>query len=195
MNLKVNEIFYSLQGEGVRQGEASIFIRLSGCDLCCAFCDTDHAAGELMSVDRIGMAIGRYPCRWIVWTGGEPALQLTDSILSFFKGCGYRQAVESNGRHRLSDLLDYTVVSPKGRDTGYARTINRRVDEVRLPVAEGMEIPAIELLPDAGHYCLSPIFTDDDRSTQANIRYCVDYVCEHPAWRLSIQMHKMIGIE
>jgi organic radical activating enzyme len=195
MNLKVNEIFYSLQGEGVRQGEASIFIRLSGCNLKCSFCDTDHAAGEAMSIDRIWAGIRPFPCRWIVWTGGEPTLQLTDDVLTFFKARGYRQAIESNGYRPLSPLLDYTVVSPKGLDTSYARSINRAVDELRLPVAEGAKIPAIETLPVATNYCLSPIFTDEEPSTRANIRYCVDYVRRHPDWRLSVQLHKWIGIE
>ena len=120
MNLNVNEMFYSLQGEGARQGEASIFIRLSGCNLKCDYCDTDYAEGKEMNLEQILIAIQSYPCQWIIWTGGEPTLQLSDEVLLFFKQQGYRQAIESDGHRKLSGLLDYTVVSPKGLDTTYA---------------------------------------------------------------------------
>jgi organic radical activating enzyme len=194
MNLNVNEIFYSLQGEGGRQGEASIFVRLSGCNLQCDFCDTDFAEGKVMHPGQILEEIRPFPCRWIVWTGGEPTLQLTGEILRFFRQQGYRQAIESNGHRPLPEGLDYTVVSPKGPDTAYARKINPRVDEVRLPVEKDRDIPPIETLPAAGQYFLSPVFTSDERSTQAHIRYCVDYIRRHPEWRLSLQIHKLIGI-
>ena len=194
MSLNVNEIFYSLQGEGARQGEASVFIRLSGCNLQCDFCDTDHSESRTMDLEQILDAIQSYPCRWIIWTGGEPALQLTDETLLFFKQHSYLQAIESNGHHKLSRLLDYTVVSPKGINPAYAKEINPEVNEVRLPVESGKKIPSIESLPVAQQYFLSPVFTGNACSTQANVRYCVEYIQKHPEWRLSVQMHKLIGI-
>jgi organic radical activating enzyme len=194
MNLNVKEIFYSLQGEGGRQGEASIFIRLTGCNLKCNFCDTDFAEGRDMNFGQIMAIIKQYSCKWIVWTGGEPTLQLTDEILLFFKKQGYLQAIESNGHKKLSDLLDYTVVSPKG-NPAYAGELNPEVDEVRIPVKKGMAIPSIDLLPAAKQYFLSPVFTTGMHSTNANIAYCVKYIKLHPEWRLSVQMHKLIGID
>ena len=194
MNLRVKEIFYSLQGEGGRQGAASIFVRLSGCNLKCDFCDTDFSGGEDMSREQILSQLRLYPCRWIVWTGGEPTLQLTDECLLFFKQAGFCQAIESNGCHQLSSLLDYTVVSPKGH-AGYARNINPRVDEIRLPLRENDDVPPMESLPEAKHYFLSPIFTENPADTKANIDYCVMQVKQNPAWRLSLQMHKWIGID
>ncbi|MDR3194798.1 MAG: 7-carboxy-7-deazaguanine synthase QueE [Tannerella sp.] len=194
MNLSVKELFYSLQGEGGRQGEASIFIRLSGCNLHCDFCDTDFNGGTDLSAGQILARIRAFPCQWIVWTGGEPTLQLTDDLLVFFRQAGYRQAIESNGHRPLSGLLDYTTVSPKG-NTGYAKKNNPRVDEIRLPVQNGDLLPSQSSLPDAGSYFLSPVFAADTRSTQANIRYCVEQVKLHPEWRLSLQIHKLIGIE
>lgn len=196
MNLKLKEIFYSLQGEGGRQGQASIFIRLAGCNLKCDFCDTDFETDtQDLSLQQIADLIQDYPVRWIIWTGGEPTLQLTDEVLLFFKQRGYQQAIESNGTKPLSPLLDYRVVSPKG-NSAYARQINSEVEEVRLPVQEGDIIPETNTLPDAQHYCLSPIFiANDDKQTRRNIDYCVHYILEHPTWKLSIQMHKLIGIE
>ena len=193
MNLKVKEIFYSLQGESGRQGAASIFIRLSGCNLKCDFCDTDFSGGEDMTCEQILSLIQIYPCKWIVWTGGEPTLQLADECLLFFKRAGFCQAIESNGHRRLSALLDYTAVSPKGI-TDYARKINPDVDEVRLTIRENDSIPPLESLPKAEHYFLSPVFTKNHEETMANIEYCVQQVKQNPQWRLSLQMHKLIGI-
>jgi organic radical activating enzyme len=88
MNLNVNEIFYSLQGEGGRTGQASIFIRLAKCNLACSFCDTDFERGVKMSLEEVFKEIEKYNCKWIIWTGGEPALQLNDKIVAFFKERG-----------------------------------------------------------------------------------------------------------
>jgi organic radical activating enzyme len=194
MNLRVKEIFYSLQGEGGRQGEASVFIRLTGCNLKCDFCDTDFSGGEKMQTDKILAMVREFPCRWLIWTGGEPTLQLTEEILSFFKQEGFYQAIESNGHYPLSALLDYTVVSPKG-ETGYAKKINPQVDEIRLPVKEQDNIPELNTLPTARYYFLSPVFTNNPATTKANIDYCVEQCKRNPAWRLSLQIHKLIGID
>ncbi len=193
MNLNVNEIFYSLQGEGGRMGEASIFIRLSKCNLACDFCDTDFESGKDMVLDEILQAIAVYPCRWIIWTGGEPTLQLSDEILVFFKNKGYKQAIESNGTRPLSTLLDYMVCSPKNNFSGIKK-INPSVDEIRLPVQSGDKLPAIEDLPHAQFYFLSPVFLDDSKATENNIQYCVEQIKQNPEWRLSLQMHKLIDI-
>ena len=193
MNLKVKEIFYSLQGEGGRQGEASIFVRLSGCNMKCDFCDTDFSGGEDMFCEQILSQIQKFPCHWIIWTGGEPTMQLTDACLQFFRDAGFRQAVESNGSNRLSALLDYTAVSPKGRMSD-ARTINPRVDEIRLPIRNNDRIPSIESLPEAQYYFLSPVFSNEPEETKANIDYCMQQILQSPKWRLSLQMHKLIGI-
>ena len=195
MKLKVKEIFYSLQGEGGRQGAASIFIRLSGCNLNCDFCDTDYSGGEEMSLEQILTAIQKFPCKWIVWTGGEPTLQLSEFCLLFFKSAGYLQAVESNGSNRLFSLFDYTVISPKEDTSDILQEKNMRVDEIRMPIRAGESIPLFESLPRAAYYFLSPIFTKNPAETKANIDYCVEQIKLHPEWRLSLQMHKLIGIE
>jgi organic radical activating enzyme len=195
MSLRVNEIFYSLQGEGGRQGEASIFVRLAGCNLKCDFCDTDFSAGTEMELSGILKVTSQYPCRWIVWTGGEPALQLASVDVAFFHGEGYFQAIESNGHYRLPDGLDYTVVSPKG-NVDYAAKINPVVDEIRLPVRVGDRLPDISILPRAVHYFVSPVFSDVASDvTNDNIAYCTDLVMQNPQWRLSLQIHKLIGIK
>jgi organic radical activating enzyme len=194
MNLNVKEIFYSLQGEGGRQGAASIFIRLTKCNLTCDFCDTDFAEGTDMTPEQILSFIRQFPCRWILWTGGEPTLQLTDDIVLFFKERGFLQAIESNGYKKLSKGLDYTVVSPKGNPC-YARKINPQVNEIRLPIRKDDPIPPTSSLPEADVYFLSPVFTANEDSTNENIAYCVEQIKRNTQWRLSLQVHKWIGIE
>jgi len=112
----------------------------------------------------------------------------------FFKQAGFLQAIESNGHNRLSPLLDYTVISPKGI-TDYAKSVNQQVDEIRQPVRKNDCIPTIESLPKASFYFLSPIFTKNTAETKANIYYCVNQIKQNPQWRLSLQIHKLIGIE
>ena len=192
MNLKVNEIFYSLQGEGGRTGMASIFIRLSGCNLACDFCDTDFANGEAMSADQILERISHYPCRQIVWTGGEPTLQLTDDIVVFFKEKGYWQAIETNGTHRIPSGIDYIACSPK-QNFGKIKTLMPEVDELRFPIKNGDVLPNIQILPKAKKYLLSPIF-DGNNVVRENIDYCIHLILDNPQWGLSLQIHKFIGI-
>jgi len=194
MNLNVNEIFYSLQGEGGRQGEASIFIRLTGCNLACDFCDTDFETGQDMSLEEILSGISSYHCLWIIWTGGEPTLQLNDEVLLFFKSKGYKQAIESNGLKPLSKLLDYTVCSPKGNNLTTIKKTNPKVNEIRLPVKSGDKLPEIHELPEADYYFLSPLFTSQSSVTAENISYCVELIKENPEWRLSVQLHQLINI-
>lgn len=193
MKLTVNEIFYSLQGEGGRNGEASIFIRLTMCNLACNFCDTDFAEGDDMTLEEILNVIGQYPCKWIIWTGGEPTIQLKDQHLAFFREKGYKQAIETNGTRRVPSLIDYITCSPKQEYESIQLRIPA-VDEIRMPIKKGDPIPDISVFPKADNYFLSPIF-DGNKMNEDNVAYCVELIKQHPEWRLSLQLHKLIHIE
>lgn len=193
MKLTVNEIFYSIQGEGGRQGEMSIFIRLTKCNLACSFCDTDFATGREMALDEILSEIKQFPCKWIIWTGGEPTIQLTDKHLEVFKSAGYKQAIETNGTRPVPSLIDYISCSPK---VNYEKikTVIPFAHEIRMPLAKGEVLPDIELLPKANNYFVSPIF-DGYQLNKENIDYCIDLIKLNSKWRLSLQIHKLIGVE
>ncbi len=193
MNLSINEIFYSLQGEGGRTGEASIFIRLSRCNLACSFCDTDFEEGKSMTLPEILSEIEQYPCRWIIWTGGEPTLQLNEETVTFFKQKGYKQAIETNGTRKVPAGIDYITCSPK-RNFEQIKELIPEVDELRFPVAKGDSLPDISVLPKTNRYLLSPIF-DEHRIVKENVAYCVELVLKNPRWALSLQTHKLIGIQ
>lgn len=193
MKLTVNEIFYSLQGEGGRSGEASIFIRLTKCNLACTFCDTDFATGDEMSVEDILSHIAQYPCRWIIWTGGEPTIQLRNEYLSVFRDKGYKQAIETNGTRPVPSLIDYITCSPK-QDYEKIKKILPRVNEIRIPIKKGDCVPDISVFPEADNYFLSPIF-DGNNINQDNVDYCVAAIKQNADWKLSLQIHKLIHIE
>lgn len=192
MNLNVNEIFYSLQGEGGRTGQASIFIRLAKCNLACSFCDTDFERGVKMFLEEVLKEIEQYNCKWIIWTGGEPALQLNDKIVAFFKERGYLQAIETNGTKRIPSGIDYITCSPK-QNFEIVRELIPEVDELRFPIQKGDPLPDISILPKTNRYLLSPIF-DNDKVIQENVDYCISLIKDNPVWALSLQTHKLIGI-
>jgi len=190
--LKVNEIFLSVQGEGARAGEPSVFVRLSGCDLACGFCDTEFASGKEMTLGAVRDHISQWTCRWIVWTGGEPMLQLNEEVIAYFHRCGYSQAIESNGNHRIPRALDWIVVSPKVAEHVLKRNFPQGVDELRYVRHAGhlaVPKPAIE----ARYYYLSPIF-DGNTPNRDNVKHCLELCKANPQWRLSLQLHKLIGV-
>ena len=194
--LRVSEIFYSLQGEGFRAGHASVFVRLSGCDLACGFCDTEFESGSEMSLEEIAAAIHDakqgQPCNWIVWTGGEPTLQLTPEAVKFFKERGWKQAIETNGNHHAPAGLDWVACSPKVAEHVLAKHFPDGVDELRYVRHSGQPgIPEPKIT--AKHYYLSPRF-DGDRVNPDNLQHCIKLCLKNPKWHLSVQSHKLTRI-
>jgi organic radical activating enzyme len=186
IKLRVNEIFYSVQGEGANAGMPAVFVRLSGCNLNCPYCDTQHGTYTEMSTDEILSEVTNYNCPNIIWTGGEPALQLTNKILKHFK-CFYN-CIETNGTRPVPSKINYVTISPKKAKfewhiSGY------RIDEIRYPIAGGDKLPDIDELPTAKRYYLSPIDVSPE-----NADYCLQLIKENPRWRLSVQIHKLLNI-
>lgn len=194
----INEIFYSLQGEGLNTGRAAVFIRLSKCNLRCSFCDTDFDSGEDISLEEIAQAIADFPARFIIWTGGEPTLQLTERDIAYFRQLGYTQAIETNGTRRPPQGLDYITCSPKRESMRLLhQNFPNGVSEFRFPIAsDGPLPPPISELPKAGAYLVSPIFVGENamQLDADSVRRCVQFVCDNPEWRLSLQTHKLINI-
>ena len=168
MMRKINEIFYSLQGEGYHTGTPAIFVRFSGCNLKCDFCDTQHEEGKMMTDDEI-------------ITGGEPSLWIDDELIDRLHQAGKYVTIETNGTRPLPATIDWVTCSPKQG----AKLAIDRMDEVKV-VYEGQDISIFELLP-AEHFFLQPCSCNNTAST-------VDCVMRHPKWRLSLQTHKLIDI-
>lgn len=187
--MKVYEIFYSLQGEGFHTGTPAVFLRLSGCNLNCDFCDTVHTPGVEMADGEILERVLKFPSRHIVITGGEPALQLTDRLIEILHNAGFFIQVETNGTHQLPNDIDWVTCSPKDDNP----VLQKRIDELKV-VYIGQDVEEIANRYAAMHYflqpCSSPKYPGGSNTTET-----IAYILNHPYWRLSLQTHKLIGIE
>lgn len=190
--MKINEIFYSLQGEGARVGQASVFIRLAGCDLSCGFCDTEFASGSDMTTDELINHVKQYPTQWITWTGGEPMLQLNTKTIKAFRAAGYKQSIETNGGHPVPFFIDWVVVSPKVAEHVVARNFPNGVDELRYAWHSG-KISTPNPSTTAQHKYISPI-CDGNQINSKNLKHCIELCKTNPEWKLSVQQHKIWNI-
>jgi organic radical activating enzyme len=189
----VNEIFYSLQGEGVRAGTPNLFLRFAHCNLTCRAethgfdCDTEFESGRRMTLPEIltEMRTLSAVCRWVVLTGGEPALQVDRELIDAFHGAGYQLAIETNGSVLLPLGLDWVTVSPKVAEHALRQ---RTAQEVKYVRGYGQAIPQTAV--EAEHYLVSPAF-DDTEVDARTLDWCIRLVKENPPWRLSVQQHKL----
>jgi 7-carboxy-7-deazaguanine synthase len=197
-NYRINEVFYSVQGEGMRAGTANVFVRFSGCNLRCRVepgelspggfdCDTEFASGRSLTANELLDWVRKVggPCRWIIFTGGEPGLQLDLELVNLFRENQYQMAVETNGSIDLSPLgLDWVCVSPKVAEHAVRQL---KANEVKYVRAHGQAIPKPACTAD--HQLISPAFNGltVDRDS---LKWCIRLVEENPEWRLSVQLHK-----
>ena len=199
---RINEIFYSLQGEGVRAGTPNTFIRFSGCNMACAKeasekspggfdCDTEFESGVWMDAGGIlGKVRELAPnCKAVIWTGGEPGLQLDKALVDLFKAENYFQAIETNGSVQLPPGLDWICCSPKVAE--HALRIDS-ASEVKYVRNSGTGIPKPRIKAD--HYLISPAFEPGGTVARATLEWCTKLCKDNPPWRLSMQLHKIWGV-
>ena len=192
--MRVNEIFYSLQGEGFNTGTPAVFIRFSGCNLQCPFCDTDHADGKEMTEGDIIEEVSRYKANLVIVTGGEPALQLTESLVEMLHFLGKTVAVETNGTIELPKNVDWITLSPKDAFLGEkAMPVLREADELKI-VYDGENEPKLYENIKINHRFLQPCDTGDTEKNKEIIKKTIEFCKEHPEWRLSLQTHKILNI-
>ena len=193
--MKVNEIFYSLQGEGYHAGTAAVFVRLSGCNLRCPFCDTTHESGTEMTDEEIVEAVRPYPARLVVVTGGEPSLQLTKSLVNALHDIDKMVAVETNGTHRLPGNVDWITLSPKDMYLGgEAEVVLNIVDEIKV-VFDGVHAPSMypDIMCTHARF-LQPCDTGDSVQNAEILNAAIEYIKKDPRWKLSLQIHKILNI-
>lgn len=214
MTYSVKEIYYTLQGEGAQTGRPAVFLRFAGCNLwsgkeahreeaICRFCDTDFVGtdgpggGKFETADELAAAVCRaWPQGsisakpYLVCTGGEPLLQLDGPAIEALHGAGFEIGVESNGTLVAPGGIDWLCVSPKGR----AAVLQTSGDELKLvyPQVEAEAQPDAFAHMDFRHFFLQPL---DSPEQDANTRSAIDYCLRHPQWKLSLQAHKIIGID
>jgi 7-carboxy-7-deazaguanine synthase len=203
LTLDVSELFYSLQGEGSRTGDPSMFVRLQGCSAKHACyesgvrCDTEFESGKSTTVEALAAKLEALQpdtperrCQWIVWTGGEPLDQLTIPHLKFFQDAGYLNAVETSGLHALEGRpFHHVTVSPKVAEHVLEKNFpGGGVTELKYVRHAGQEIPRPKVA--AKHYYLQP-HSDGMEINRANLRHCIRLCLENPPWSLSVQNHKV----
>ena len=182
---KINEIFYSLQGEGYNTGQPALFIRFSVCNLRCSFCDTDFSSFEeldndeivrraldIVNIKKAEMQSADTTMPIIVLTGGEPTLQV--------------DAMESNGTHEPPRGIDWLTVSPK------ERPIVTHCNELKV-IFDGKQ-PINTHGITADHYFLQPLDTGNEAENNRILADCFEYLLANPQWRLSLQTHKLMEI-
>lgn len=217
MTYSVKELFYTLQGEGAQAGRAAVFCRFAGCNLwtgreqdrekaVCTFCDTDfvgtdgEGGGKFTTADALADTIGKAWPRgaegaacddrgrpYVVCTGGEPLLQLDTPLIAALHARGFEIAVETNGTQPAPPGLDWICVSPKA-DAPLVLTSGH---ELKLVYPQPLAMPERFEGLDFQNFFLQPMDSVLKREhTKAAVAYCM----AHPQWRLSVQMHKVVGI-
>ena len=210
MTYSLKEIYFTLQGEGAHTGRAAVFARFTGCNLwsgreadrataACWFCDTEFlgtdgpGGGRFSSADALATALraswdaeatGGAP--YVVFTGGEPMLQLDEALVAACHGAGLEVAIETNGTLAVPASVDWICVSPKPSSA----LVQGLGDELKLVFPHAVRPEDVEHL-DFAHFFLQPLGGPDG---QANTAACVAFCRAHPRWRLSLQTHKLVGI-
>jgi len=204
---KVNEVFYSLEGEGLFQGKAMVFIRLSGCNLDCEWCDTKFDVSRSATARQLLQEAKQYPTDTAIITGGEPLMQPIKELIWTFRQAGYQVHIQTNGMFELPCSVDWLVVSPKNRSLH--PTIIRAVDELKFLCGIDRWIELITellrdfnfqhrayiyLMPLALGWRMEPGFRDARGIVPNTVKMAVEYCKDHPEVRLCMQMHKLVGI-
>ena len=184
---KLADIFYSIQGEGHYTGMPAIFVRFAGCNLQCTFCDTDHTLKFEASTMEIVREVARYPAKQVVLTGGEPMLQPIKYLLWVLHKHGYWVALETNGTiPEIPTMLDWVTASPK-RPTEFTAVC----DEMKV-VYMGQALTGYQPKP---RNAQRGVIKSLQPCSMQNISETVKTVKENPEWRLSVQVHKLIGLQ
>ncbi|WP_075172434.1 7-carboxy-7-deazaguanine synthase [Neptunomonas phycophila] len=206
----VKEMFYTLQGEGAHAGRPAVFCRFSGCNLwsgreqdrnnaVCSFCDTDFVGTDGQNGGKFKTAIElaqRIQSFWpapegvpfVVFTGGEPALQLDKALVDAMHDAGFEIAIETNGTKPLPEGIDWICVSPKAD----AEVIITQGHELKLVYPQALAMPDRFDHLDFTHRYLQAL---DDDNQKDHLQQVVEYCMRHPRWKMSLQTHKIVGID
>lgn len=190
--MKINEIFYSIQGEGKFTGTPSIFIRFSGCNLKCKFCDTQHNSFKELTEEEIIEEVNRYEASHVVITGGEPFLQLTESLVDKLHRIGKFIQVETNGSIDNNLEVDWITCSPKFEYSKHAKLKLKYIDELKV-VYQGQPM-AIYSSIKAKLYYLQPCDLKDKITNSNILTQTINFIKRNPKWKLSLQTQKILKV-
>ena len=187
--LRVNEVFYSIEGEGLRVGEPTMFVRLGRCNLRCSFCDTEHDSYVETCIDGIRDEVKLHSANWVCLTGGEPLAQNVAPFCRLLRADEYRVCIETNGSidppPELLDLIEHWTVSPKVVRAARGLT---RISELKYVVGKAFQESMVEE-DRAGIIYLQP-----ESGRPEYVLKALDILTRHPTWRLSCRIHKLLHL-
>ena len=202
--LKIIEVFASVQGEGMRQGEPTVFVRLAGCDRRCSFCDTKYAweGGRDWTLsrilDRVRTICQTTSARWVCLTGGEPFMQDVRLLIRGLKKDGCRVQVETNGTRYYPTAAEWLTVSPKPKDYLVRSEFGRRAKEVKLVATRDLDLAAIRRIRRSFQKRI-PILIQPESNRRWSQKLAIRLLTEATAAsleniRVSVQLHKVFGL-
>lgn len=195
--IPIAEIFYSLQGEGGRVGQATVFVRTAGCSLACSFCDTDFRVRREMTVASIVEEARSYGSPWVCLTGGEPTLYQLQPLCDAFHDAGLRLQVETNGQHPRPEWgLDHITVSPKESEGGKLHPwYLENATEFKYVIDTVEDVERALANPTAGRSGGPLLYIQPNALNPEAVRLCIEAVQNYPhRLRLSLQTHKLLAI-
>lgn len=210
MTYSIKEMFYTLQGEGAHAGRPAVFCRFSGCNLwtgreedraraICQFCDTDfvgtdgEGGGKFASAAELAARIDSlWPGevqvnKYVVFTGGEPLLQLDAPLIAAMHARGFTVAIETNGTLPVPPGVDWVCVSPKVGST----LVVTRGNELKAVIPQANQHLSDYEQLDFEHFFVQPM---DGPLAEFNTRLAIDTCKRNPRWKLSLQTHKLLQI-
>ena len=190
---KVNEIFYSIQGEGRHTGMPAIFVLLAGCSMNCPFCDTKYAAREGQDTDAKTLLkeLSAWPAKAVIVTGGEPSEQDLPALIAVLKDAGYQVHLETNGSIDTDvSRADFVCVSPKRY---VSPEMLKKADVIKIVVGQETDLEDLQKYY-AYENAKTQIYLQPESNKQENIDLCVKLLKNHPSARLSLQVHKLANI-
>jgi len=195
--LPLMEEFYTIQGEGYNTGHAAYFVRIGGCDVGCHWCDVKESWNAKLfpatSTDKIVVNAAKYPAKAIVVTGGEPLMYNLNYFCSELKKAGIQRFLESSGAYPLSGEWEWICLSPK-KNSPPLKPIYAEASELKVIIANKGDLDWAEknarLVSENCHLYLQPEWSKAELMTPL----IVDYVMDHPKWKISLQSHKYMNI-
>ena len=191
--LKIVEIFYSIQGEGRFSGYPCVFVRLHGCNLDCHFCDELLHKGnyEDFTYKEVIEKINKYPTQYVVITGGEPSLNDINKFINELHKEKLHIAVETNG-YMLENIksADHITYSPKQWNNLHVKGFS----EYKFIIEKRSDINQILSIKSKKPIYIQPM-NYKDKINEENTKHCIELVKKHPCLKLSVQLHKYLGVE
>jgi len=192
--LRINDVFWTVQGEGANAGKRALFVRMPFCNLACSWCDTTFNTFTKWTKETFKTFATLESARLAVVTGGEPMMNKdTPTVVQWLKDLGFTVACESNGTFPIVQGIDFVTVSPK-RDADYDihPSAFEKASEFKYVIDEGFQWEVLKRhnVQDGRRYSLSPEFNRFEKS----VAEIIEFQKLNPSWQISLQTHKWIKV-